>query len=171
MQKVKRTLKRREKKNKSYKLKGGGAPPVVEDFFIYPSEFISTQQNTDANYKEIGIIHVTDSTNINAISGKSQGMGLFSETKNTDNRIFDLARNNALKKLGEKINITTQKVCNLRMDISSEQTSVLVHLYGTLMQKGGALPQPTGAQLPQTQPLVTDNQLIKTSENTFKLSI
>jgi len=128
---IKKTLKKREKKNKSYK-RGGGE---TKDDYVFSSEFISTQQNTDASYREVGVVHVTDSTAINAIRGMATGFANFFGKKGFDNRVFDIARNSALTKLEEQIDKRNQKVSNLRMEVSSDQTLVFVHLYGTLLQK------------------------------------
>jgi len=141
---IKKTLKKREKKNKSYK-RGGGE---TKDDYVFSSEFISTQQNTDASYREVGLIHVTDSTAINAIRGMATGFANFFGKKGFDNRVFDIARNSALTKLEEQIDKRNQKVSNLRMEVSSDQTLVFVHLYGTLLQKGvGEVPIETQNQV------------------------
>jgi hypothetical protein len=134
----KKTLKNKEKRNKSYKRGGDG----TNENYVYSSKFISTQQNTDADYSEVGIIHVSDSTGINAIREMATGFANFFGSKGFDNRVYDIARNNALKKLNEKIDERTQKVCNLRMEVSYDKSLVFVHLYGTLLQKGGAVVKP-----------------------------
>jgi hypothetical protein len=148
-----KTLKKRERKNKSYK-QGGKSEDKPEDY-VYSSKFISTQQNTDANYSEEGIIHVTDSTGINAIREMATGFANFFGSKGFDNRVYDLARNNALMKLDEKIDKRNQKVCNLRMEVSHDKTLVFVHLYGTLLQKGVEIVQ---QEETQTLPIPQDNK-------------
>jgi hypothetical protein len=132
---LKKTLKKREKRNKSYKRGGSDS----REDYVYSSDFISTQQNIDASYMEKGVVHVTDSTAINAIRGMATGFANLFGSKGFDNRVFDIARNNALKKLEEQIDKRNQKVCNLRMDVSSDQTLVFIHLYGTLLQKGDVI--------------------------------
>jgi hypothetical protein len=148
----KKTLKNREKRNKSYKRGGGGE---TKDY-VFSSEFISTQQNTDASYREVGVVHVTDSTAINVIRGMATGFANFFGKKGFDNRVFDIARNSALTKLEEQIVKRNQKVSNLRMEVSSDQTLVFVHLYGTLLQKGDSKQEeivavPPAASLPSQQ--------------------
>jgi len=149
---IKKTLKNKEKKNKSYKR--GGGDDDSKDNYIYKSDFITTQQNTDANYTEIGVIHVTDSTGINAIREMATGFANFFGSKGFDNRVYDLARNNALKKLEEQFDKRNQKVCNLRMDVSSDRTLVFVHLYGTLLQKAAATNEVKQEQVVVEKPLL-----------------
>ena len=102
--------------------------------FIFPSKNISTQQNYDSNYEEVGVVHVTDSTAINAIRGAVTGIANFFGSKGFDNSVYDIARNSALKKLTSQIT-ANQKISNLRMEASFDQTLVFIHLYGTLLQK------------------------------------
>ena len=126
---VKKTLKR-NKVNRN--LKGGGS-----ETYIFPSQNISTQPNEDINYKEIGIIHVTDSAAVNALKGFATGVANIFGSKGFDNSVYDNARNSALRKIMRQINKDTQKVCNLRMDVDIGSHSALffVHLYGTLLEK------------------------------------
>ena len=126
---VKKTIKR-SKVNSN--LKGGGS-----DTYIFPSHHISTQPNEDINYKEVGIIHVTDSAAVNALKGFATGVANIFGSKGFDNSVYDKARNSALNKIMKQINKDTQKICNLRMDIDNGSQTALffVHLYGTLLEK------------------------------------
>jgi len=105
--------------------------------YIYKSTQISTQPNTDTDYQEIGVIHVTDSSPINAARGLATGVANFFGSKGFDNTVFDFARNDALEKMSEQLT-SGQKVCNLRMEVSNDANLVFVHLYGTLLEKAGA---------------------------------
>ena len=105
--------------------------------YIYKSTQISTQPNTDADYQEIGVIHVTDSSPINAARGLATDVANFFGSKGYDNTVFDFARNDALEKMSEQLT-SSQKVCNLRMEVSNDKTLVFVHLYGTLLDKAAA---------------------------------
>jgi hypothetical protein len=105
--------------------------------YIYKSTQISTQPNTDADYQEIGVIHVTDSSPINAARGLATGVANFFGSKGYDNTVFDFARNDALEKMSEQLT-SSQKVCNLRMEVSNDTNLVFVHLYGTLLDKAAA---------------------------------
>ena len=113
--------------NKKRNKKGGS------NNFIFSSKNISTQQNSDSNYEEIGIVHVTESTAINAIRGAVTGFANFFGSKGFENSVYDIARNNALQKLTVQIK-ENQKISNLRMEASFDQTLVFIHLYGTLLQ-------------------------------------
>ena len=105
--------------------------------YIYKSTQISTQPNTDTDYQEIGVIHVTDSSPINAARGLATGVANFFGSKGFDNTVFDFARNDALEKMSEQLT-ASQKVCNLRMEVSNDTNLVFVHLYGTLLDKAAA---------------------------------
>ena len=128
---VNKTIKR-SKVNRN--LKGGASD---KETFIFSSNNISTQPNEDINYKEIGIIHVTDSAAVNAIKAFGTGIANIFGAKGFDNSVYDRARNSALAKIMKQINKDTQKICNLRMDIDNGSQSSLffVHIYGTLLEK------------------------------------
>jgi hypothetical protein len=132
--KRKKTLKKYNK-NKLNNKKIGGASD--NDNFIFPSQNISTQLNTDASYIEVGVIHITESAAINAIKGFATGVANIFGSGGFDTSSYDKARNSALTKILNKINKQTQKICNLRMEIENNPQSSLffVHLYGTLLQK------------------------------------
>ena len=120
--------------NKKRNKKGGADTKSDINNFIFPSKNISTQQNFDSNYEEVGVVHVTDSTAINAIRGAVTGIANFFGSKGFDNSVYDIARNSELKKLTSQIT-SNQKISNLRMEASFDQTLVFIHLYGTLLQK------------------------------------
>jgi hypothetical protein len=127
---LRNTYKKRNKKG------GNGNSNNKSDInnFIFPSKKISTQQNFDNNYEEIGIVHVTESTAINAIRGAVTGFANFFGSKGFENSVYDIARNSALQKLTNQIT-ANQKISNLRMEASFDQTLVFIHLYGTLLEK------------------------------------
>jgi hypothetical protein len=132
-----KTLKRSNSKV-AHKLKGGGSSgKSVKQNFIYLTENISTQPNADINYKEIGVVHITDSGAVNALKGFATGIANIFGSKGFDNSVYDRARNSALNKLMNQIDKNKQKVCNLRMDVENNPQSSLffIHLYGTLLEK------------------------------------
>jgi hypothetical protein len=108
----------------------------VSSIYVYRSPQITSQINADGAYQEVGIVHVTESAAINAARGLVTGAANFFGAKGFDNTVFDTARNDALAKLAGQLT-PNQKVCNLRMETSSDgdATLVFVHLYGTLLEK------------------------------------
>jgi hypothetical protein len=104
--------------------------------FIFSAENITTQPNLDTSYKEVGIIHITDSAAVNAVRAFGTGILNMFGQKGFDNIIFDKCRNDALGKLKVLLK-DNQKVCNLRMDIDppTETKLIFVHVYGTLLEK------------------------------------
>lgn len=105
----------------------------VSSIYVYRSPQITSQINADATYQEVGIVHVTESAAINAARGLVTGAANFFGAKGFDNTVFDTARNDALAKMAGQLT-PNQKVCNLRMETSSDATLVFVHLYGTLLE-------------------------------------
>ena len=107
------------------------------DLYIYNSSNISTQQNQDINYKEVGIIHITESGAVNMLKEFATGVANIFGRKGFDNSVYDKARNVALDKIMKHINTQTQKICNLRMEVENNPASSLffIHLYGTLLEK------------------------------------
>ena len=119
-------------------VKGGGpSGKTSKQYYIYPSNFISTQENKDINYKEVGIIHITESAAINALKEFATGVANIFGAKGFDNSVYDRARNTALAKIMSQIDTQKHKICNLRMDVENNPQSSLffIHLYGTLLQK------------------------------------
>ena len=114
------------------KIKGGNP-----DLYIYKSSYISTQQNRDKNYKEVGIVHITESGAVNIATAFATGVANIFGSKGFDNSVYDKARNVALNKIMKQIDTETQKICNLRMEVENNPESNLffIHLYGTLLEK------------------------------------
>jgi hypothetical protein len=112
------------------------APPVTSDHF-FESTAITTQPNTSAGYKEVGIIHITHSRGINAARAVGTGFFNFFGAQGFDNAIFDIARNEGLKLLNDKMTENKiNKVCNLRMETDNSNPSLFVlNLYGTALRK------------------------------------
>lgn len=125
--------KQRTKMTRRRRYQGGEEP--VKATFIFSSKQLSTQSNTDDEYEEVGIIHITDSAAINALREAGTGVMNFFGSKGFDNIVFDTCRNAALQKLMEQVE-PNQKVCNLRMDVDNvDPKLIFVHIYGTLLQK------------------------------------
>jgi uncharacterized protein YbjQ (UPF0145 family) len=105
---------------------------------VFHSSRLSTQENKDMSYKEIGIIHVTDAAGVNVIRAFGNEIANAFGAKGFDNKVFDEARTRALFKMRSKLE-DGQKVSNLRLEIQSSgaDTSgmICVSAYGTLMQK------------------------------------
>lgn len=97
---------------------------------------ISTEPNLDSNYKNIGMIHITDSKGINVIRIGTEIMNIFGN-KGFDNQIYDELRNESLHKINNFVNSNPNyKISNLRMEFSHANVNLLVHhVYGTLLEK------------------------------------
>ena len=133
----KKTLKK-SKVNRN--IKGGGLSKKSgksKQLFIFPSTYVSTQSNTDMNYREVGIIHITQAGAINILRGFATGVANVFGKGGFDTSIYDIARNNALSKIISQINTNTQKICNLRMDVENnpQSSSFFIHLSGTLLER------------------------------------
>lgn len=126
--------KKHRKKFSKYNLtkKYGGE----ENYYIFKNDNITTQENKDPNYKEIGIIHITESGAINILRSAATGLFNIVGSKGFENKIYDETRNIALKKINKLLNIN-QKICNLKMEIENVSQSQLffIHIYATLLEK------------------------------------
>ena len=134
-----KSLKKSIKRSKvNSNIKGGGDKTLEPEKCIFESLNITTQPNEDINYKEVGIIHVSDTAGVNFLRSFGSSITTSFGGKGFEAKVFDSARNSALKKLNGLININNEKVCNLRMDVNTGLNSNLfvVHLYGTLLRKG-----------------------------------
>jgi len=135
------------KTNKVTRKKRGGAwfgpdrqmpsKSLVNDIslFVFPTTNISTEPNNDPSYKQVGIIHFTDSGAVNALRSFSTGIANIFGKKGFDNTIYDTIRNTALTTLSSKIQ-KNQKACNIRMEFENTmQDTIFLHIYGTLYEK------------------------------------
>lgn len=104
--------------------------------YVFSSTQISTQPNIDPSYKEIGIIHFTDSGSVNALRELATGIVNIFGQKGFDNIIYDNLRNKALAEFSKKIG-QNQKVSNMHIDIeNTAMDTIFIHIYGTLLQRG-----------------------------------
>jgi hypothetical protein len=143
--------KRRVAKNRTinrFRIVGGldGKPVIVQQQMattavtsehFFESTAITTQPNASAGYKEVGIIHITHSRGINAARSIGTGLFNFFGAQGFDNTIFDIARNEGLGLLREKMKVNNiDKVCNLRMETDNSNPNLFVlNLYGTALRK------------------------------------
>jgi hypothetical protein len=111
----------------------GGSP--AKGMTIYETTRLNTEPNTETGYRQIGIIHVTESGASNAVREFLTGVANIFGRKGFDGRIYDAVRTSALTKLDKQLK-GDQKVCNLRIDFENKaNNAILVHLYGTLYDK------------------------------------
>lgn len=102
--------------------------------FVFNSANISTQLNADPAFKEVGVIHISDSAAINALRDAATGFTNMFGLKGFDNTIVDDLRNNTLRQL-QSIIKPNQKVCNLRMEVEFKEPALIFHhVYGTLLE-------------------------------------
>jgi hypothetical protein len=107
---------------------------------VFASDKISTQPCNDPEYKEIGIIHMSDSVGLNALRNAATNIFNLVGAKGFDNKIYDKLRNSCLEKLKKTVK-ENQRVCNLRIEIERDAQLIYLHLYGTLMEnKNMAVP-------------------------------
>lgn len=107
--------------------------PKDIDQYVFMSQQVSMEPNTDDEFTHMGVVHVTDSAGINVLREGISGLANFFGSKGIENAVYDYARNGALKKLVGVLK-TNQKVCNLRMDMDVKDSMVFVHMYGNLYE-------------------------------------
>lgn len=147
------TRKNSAKMSRKYRKKAamlGGKPDEDEkqndeiinanDNKIFATDNISTQPCNDPEYKEIGIIHMSDSIGLNALRNAATNIFNLVGAKGFDNKIYDKLRNSCLDQLKQIVK-KNQRVCNLRIEIERDAQLIYMHLYGTLMEnKNMAVP-------------------------------
>jgi len=123
---------------------------------IFKSERISTQPCNDPAYKEIGIIHMSDSIAVNLLRDTTSDLFNVFGAKGFDNSIYDQLRNTCFQKLQDSIT-ANQKICNVRVDIERDKSLIFMHVYGTLVEnKNTAITE---------EPVVEENQEKPDEEN------
>jgi len=112
------------------KIKGGNNVSS----FLFTTNKISTQPNTDPSYKEIGVIHMTESTAASGLRSAATDIANFFGKKGFDNTMFDKARNQTLTNI-ETMLEPNMKVSNLRIETNITKDLYLINVYGTLLEK------------------------------------
>ena len=140
MKSLKSRNRRRNKSAKSKSTFSGGSPD--HHLNVYRSNNISTQQNADPSYAEVGIVHVSDSTGISIVRDFATGVANMIGKKGFDNVPIQQLRNKTLKALNDILTEQTSqsgkecKICNLRMEIDQTQPGLIYHhVFGTLLAK------------------------------------
>ena len=100
---------------------------------IFKSDKISTQPCNNRKYKEIGIIHMSESIAVNLVRDATSDLFNVFGAKGFDNSIYDQLRNTCFQKLQDSIT-ANQKICNVRVDIERDKSLIFMHVYGTLME-------------------------------------
>ena len=115
------------------RLKGGANIGI----YVFPTTDISTQPNLDPTYKEVGIIHLSESAGISAVRGFGTGVANMFGSKGFDNSVIDKLRNTSLENLKNILkDLPGHKICNLRMEIeNSNPVLIFHHMYGTIITK------------------------------------
>lgn len=126
----------RTRSSKSRKTRGG-ADAEKFDSFVFLSKNITTQPNTDPNYEEAGLVHISESTGVNVVRSTITGIANFFGKKGVDNAIYDKLRNDTLQKLAHILTKNgDSKICNLRMEFDNPMPDLLYHhAYGTLLKR------------------------------------
>jgi uncharacterized protein YbjQ (UPF0145 family) len=109
--------------------------------YFFETKNISTQPNTDPDYEEVGIVHITDTLGVNVVrEGATSFFNIFGQ-KGFNNSRYDEARNEVLKLMVEEMkNQKIDRVCNVRMDASpgtDYNSMIIVNIYGTALRRKG----------------------------------
>jgi hypothetical protein len=115
--------------------KGGNGGPI--NAFIFKSSNLSTQENRDPSYKEVGIAHITEASGIDAAKGAITKLSNMFGESGVESSVYDKTRNNALKRLQSMIP-ENHKINNIRFEVSTPNSrSIFLHVYGTIFEKTG----------------------------------
>ena len=118
------------------KNKGGNAPDTV---FIVQDARLSTQDNKDPLYTEIGVVHTSESVAINIVRGTVTDVFNIVGLSGFNNTLFDTARHNCLVNMLAKLTSFTGrdlKISNIRFEaITVDPTLITMNAYGTFLEK------------------------------------
>jgi len=121
--------------NKSKKNVGGAA----EHVYVLTDNRLTTQDNKDNSYNEIGIIHTCESVAINIVRSTATGFMNMFGSSGFDNTIFDKARHDCLVSMQGKLDsdkANVYKVSNIRFEaITVDPSLITMNAYGTLLIK------------------------------------
>ena len=100
---------------------------------IYRTNQISMQPNTDPEYQEIGIVHLSVPGAINII--REVGTSVANTFGNTgfQRSRYDRKRREAFENIKNMLH-PNQKVCNIRVDVEAGQP-FFIHIFGSLFEK------------------------------------
>jgi hypothetical protein len=101
---------------------------------IFSSESISLQ-SIPKDYKSIGILHITESSGINALRSIGTDFANIFGSKGFDNGIYDHLRNITFDKVNGMLK-DGQKVFNMRLDFETnpQGATIFLHFYGDLCE-------------------------------------
>jgi hypothetical protein len=117
---------------KKTKRKGGATAPAPKNIILGNS--ISFSSNTESDYKSIGIAHVTESAGMNVLRDIGTSWLNLVGQKGFESSVHDYCREQALRKL-MKLLTTNQKICDVKLDVETNKTTILIHAYGTIYEK------------------------------------
>ncbi len=129
------------KTKKNRNMHGGGTDNSDIKLYIYRTSKISTDPNTDPNYRKVGIVHYTDSAGINLAREFGTGISNIFGMKGFDNTVYDKLRKETLEKVQGLLS-DNQIICSSRMefDVTPKATTLIIHhFYGTLYEKSKPL--------------------------------
>jgi hypothetical protein len=119
------------------KNKGGN---TADNAFIFSNAKLSTQENKDPSYIEMGIVHTSESVAINIVRGTVTDIFNVVGLSGFNNTLFDTARDNCLKNMLLKLDTTYPgrdvKISNIRFEaITIDPTLITMNAYGTVLEK------------------------------------
>ena len=118
---------------KKMKRKGGAATEDAPKNIILGNA-ISFSSNTESDYKSIGIAHVTESAGMNILRDIGTSWLNIVGQKGFESSVHDYCREQALRKLMRLIS-SKQKICDVKLDVETNKTTILIHAYGTIYEK------------------------------------
>ena len=141
MPKQKTSLRNKKTRKKLKIFKNSGGKTEKNEKVVFLTDKISTQSNQDEQYKEIGVVHMSEAGSVNVVREFGTGLANVLGKGGFDSTIYDEIRDKTLNKLNNLIK-DNQKVCSLKIDVENVKANKLfyIHLHGTLLQKGGEQP-------------------------------
>ncbi len=103
--------------------------------FLFMDRRVSTQENRDPTYMEVGIIHYSKPFAISLLRDFIGDIANMFGNAGIDNSVIDKARNEGLQEVLSKLK-PNQKISNLKMEMERiDESLILINIYGTVMHK------------------------------------
>ena len=110
-------------------------PVTMMSTNIIHTSKMTTQQNMDDDYIEVGIVYYTDTQGINAIRQIGTSVVNMFGGKGFDTSVYDNLRTESLQNVLNLLE-NDNKLCNVRMEFChADQELIVHHIYGTLLKK------------------------------------
>ena len=131
MPKQKTSLRNKKTRKKLKIFKNSGGKTEKNEKVVFLTDKISTQSNQDEQYKEIGVVHMSEAGSVNVVREFGTGLANVLGKGGFDSTIYDEIRDKTLNKLNNLIK-DNQKVCSLKIDVENVKANKLFYIHSII---------------------------------------